>query len=507
MPTITIRDEQGAELLTSDLSGEGLGKYIKAASQLRAVLPLARAFSKPLADGDGEREIQFALEKEVPIGKNSELSISGGAGVAIGVHPSGGTIFAGSDLQAPVTVPNGTAYSSLTLEALLKVGLAGETGNVGFGFEAGSALRYAYFHPFDIAGHAETVGGAIKTMFSAAVFPADPDDLARLPVGAFASLAGEGEISFSAEASVSSTTNLLATPGLPIVGSVALVGGASLTIGAEWTASGEFELRVSRPSATHVRLSYYRRHGRSLSVSAKALAGVEAKVRGRDLLAALMRAISSNPEADLLTLVDAGLDDEQIEAIQDAVAASIDRSLTLSAQFQLSALRQNEALFSYDIDVSRLDRAGKAAVADAMHGRLAAIGKAADAEGGPIRLIASAAKQLHERKTTWRINVLGIVNIASFVELVREGTVTFDPVSGMLTAADKVSARRIRVKGKPFESQPEKLRKVLFESLMVTAAYQASRVLGSKLSLTADHTYLEQRGRTSGTISRTITAC
>ena len=35
-----------------------------------------------LADGDGGRELQFALEKEVPIGKNSELSIGGGAGVA-----------------------------------------------------------------------------------------------------------------------------------------------------------------------------------------------------------------------------------------------------------------------------------------------------------------------------------------------------------------------------------------------------------------------------------------
>ena len=315
----------------------------------------------------------------MPIGKNSELSIGGGAGVAIGLHPSGGTIFAGSDLQAPVTVPNGTAYSSLTLEALLKAGLAGETGNVGFGFEAGTALRYAYFHPFDIVGHAETVGGAIKTMLSAAVFPADADDLARLPVGAFASLAGEGELSFSGEASVSSTTNLLATPGLPIVGSVALMGGASLTIGAEWTASGEFELRVSKPSASHVRLSFYRRRGRSLSVSAKALAGVAAKIRGSDLLAALMRAISSNPEADLLTLVDAGLDDEQIEAIQEAIAASIDRSLTLSAQFQVSALRDDEALFAYDIDLSRLDEAGKAAVGDALHGRLTAIGEAADA--------------------------------------------------------------------------------------------------------------------------------
>ena len=59
-----------------------------------------------------------------------------------------------------------------------------------------------------------------------------------------------------------------------------------------------------------------------------------------------------------------------------------------------------------------------------------------------------------------------------------------------------MSARRIRVKEVPLESHPEKLRKVLFESLMVTAAYQASRALGTTLTLTAEQIYLEQRGRT-----------
>ena len=72
----------------------------------------------------------------------------------------------------------------------------------------------------------------------------------------------------------------------------------------------------------------------------------------------------------------------------------------------------------------------------------------------------------------------------------------FDPVSGALTAADKVSARRIRVKEVPLASHPEKLRKLLFESLLITAAYRASRALGTTLTLTADQTYLEQRGRT-----------
>ena len=243
-------------------------------------------------------------------------------------------------------------------------------------------------------------------------------------------------------------------------------------MGAEWTVSGEFEMRVSRADAATLHVAFYRRRGRSLSVSAKASAGLTATIRGRDMLATLMRAISSDPETDLLTLVNAGLDDESILAIEDAIKASIDRSLTVSAQLQVSALRENEAVFAYEVDLNRLDDAGKAALGEALHGRLAKIGEApAD---GAIRMVSSAARQLRERKTSWKINLLGIVNVASFVELVREGTVLYDPVSGALTAADKVSARRIRVKEMPLASDAEKLRKLLFESLMITAAYRAS---------------------------------
>src|SRR3954451_20514326 len=115
-----------------------------------------------------------------------------------------------------------------------------------------------------------------------------------------------------------------------------------------------------------------------------------------------MTAISRNPEADLLTLVNAGLDDEPIEAIQQAVAASIDRSLTLAAQLQVSSLSENEALFAYDIDVTAIGSQEQAAIGDALHGRLSAIDRLAR-DGGPIRLVASATRKLTERKTTWRI--------------------------------------------------------------------------------------------------------
>jgi hypothetical protein len=496
VPSISIRDEQGAELFKTDLSGDrGLGKYLRSAASLRAALPSSKLFATPLAEGEaGGRMLDLALEADVPVGKDSELTIAAGAGAGIGVHPAGTEILSGSDLQAPVTVPNGTAYTSLALEGWLKAGVAGSTGQLGFGFQAGTALRYAYFHPFDTVGGTDNTGGAISKMLAAAVFPSDAQDLESLPVGAIVSLAGEGELSFSASATLSSTTNLLATPGLPLVGQVTLAQGASVTVNAQWTANGEFELRATRLSASRVRLAFYRRRGRSLTVSAKGMAGVSLDVRGRDLLATLMKAISSNPEADLLTLVNAGLDDDQIVAIQKAIEASIDRSLTLSAQLQMSALREDEALFAYDVDLAALDQASRHAIGEAMHGKLGAIGAASAIAG--ITLTTSAATRLRERRTSWRINVLGIFNVASFVELVKQGSVTYDPVSGALTAADRVSARRIRVATEPLQSDADKLRRVLFESLMVTAAYQAGRALGATVSLTGEHMYLEQRGRT-----------
>jgi len=414
------------------------------------------------------------------------------------VHESGGVIFAGADLVAPVIVPHGTAYTSLTLEASLSAGASGAAGRLGFGFHAGTAFRYSYFHPFDIVGASPTVRDAVAAMIGAAVFPADVDDLARLAIGAYASLAGDGEITFQANAFLTSSANLLATPGLPIVGSLEVTQGASVNVNAAWTAHGEFELRVSRPDPKSVRLSYHRRRGRSLTVSAKATAGVSATFRGRELLAMLMTAISRNPEADLLSLVNAGLGDEPIEAIQHAVADSIDRSLTLAAQLQVSSLSENDALFAYDVDLTALGDAEKTAIRDALHGRLDAIEALAAPDGRSIRLIASATRALRERKTTWRLNLFGILNVASFRDLVREGTVTCDPVGGSLVVLDKVSAQRIGVTTRPLRSDDaEKLHRVMLESLMVTAAYSASGVLGaSSVSLTSEQAYVEQHGRT-----------
>lgn len=497
MSSVIIKDETGHALVDIDLAGKSLGKYLKSAASLRTLFSAPGLLASPIGEQHGSRTLGLALDADVPVGRNAELSLNASASAGIGIHPAGTDLFDDGDLQAPEAVPNGTTYASLTLEAVLGAALGVQAGSISFGFSGGTSIRYGYYHPFDIVGQDPSVKEAIERLLGAAVFPGDVDDLTRLPAGSFATIAGEGEITFEGEAGLSATANLLATPSLPLVGTLATVTqAASVSVKAAWCLQGGFELRLARLDGSRVRLSYFRRRGRSLSISAKAIAGIAAPVRGKDMLTTLMTAISPNPEADVIALVDAGLDDASIEAIQNAVAASVDRSLTIAAQLDFSSRRDDDALFSYEIDLARLDHVSTSAVVDALHGRVGAIEDAAAAQGGAIRIVLSAASSLSKRRSAWRINLLGILNVASVVELVQQGRVTFDHLTGSLTAADEISARRIRVASAPLQSDPEKLREVLFESLMVTTAYQASRALGSTLSLTAEQSYLEQRSPT-----------
>src|SRR5262245_16022329 len=79
MPTLTLTDEDGKQLLSSDLTGQGLGKYLQSAASLKSAVAIAQLFAKPLADATGARTLALALDKDVPVGAAGELSISADA--------------------------------------------------------------------------------------------------------------------------------------------------------------------------------------------------------------------------------------------------------------------------------------------------------------------------------------------------------------------------------------------------------------------------------------------
>ena len=370
------------------------------------------------------------------------------------------------------------------------------SGPASLGVAGGASLTTRYFHPFDLAARTLTLGEALIATVAHAVIPRDADDLALLQAGAYASFEGEGNVQFTGAVDLASVVNPLATPGLPVIGSAKLTAGASVSVGATFGASGAFEIRASRVSPETVRLACYRRSGSTLEINASASVGVAATVRDSDVITRFITAVSADPKADLTALVNANLSDEQIETLQQAIAGSINRTLRIAAELQFSSVRRGEALFAFDIDVSALTKGGRDAVSDALKGRLTGLQEAASTSAPGIRMVHTGILRTRERRTAWRFNLLGIVNVSSVAELVSTGTLSYDPLTGELNAADTITSKHIVVKTRPFESDGEKVRKLMLESVMVSAAYQASR-LTAQIALACRCSHFESRAKTS----------
>jgi hypothetical protein len=86
-------------------------------------------------------------------------------------------------------------------------------------------------------------------------------------------------------------------------------------------------------------------------------------------------------------------------------------------------------------------------------------------------VIETRTGNLRQKRVRWRINLLGIVNVLSLTELVRQGTVIHDPESGELMIADEVTSKRIGAL-----SESKSIRKAIFECAMLSSTYKASGV-------------------------------
>lgn len=498
MPTFKILDSLNTSLLdVAAKNDSGLGKYVPAVMKLMSLRPIASALQKPLSQSPtNPAAIEFSLPDPIALGGPGDLSLDAGVRATVGVQQPDELLFPADDLRDAISVPGGTAYVSVALNPRVNIAADGQQGPLAFGFAAGGALNLRFFQPFDIAGGDPTLADALAHTLQQATIPAAIEDLSTLPIGAFASIEGEGQIQVSGSVELASVTNPLATPGLPVIGSASVRAGASVEVDAKWRASGAFELRVTKMADGRVRLSYYKRAGSEVSIDATASVGVTAKIGDSDAIKKLLSAISSDPQADLAQLVDAGLSDRQIEALQQAVAASVDRSLRIATEMQFSSVRHGEALFAYDIDVDALTGEAHAAVQAALRGHLSAINDVAKSAAGPVRLVQTGILRRRERRVAWRINLFGVLNVRGVAELLRQGTLSYDAITGTLNAADEISSRKILVATRPFEADGEKVRRLVFESMIVTAAYHASRVT-SGMALQCASTYFEGRRKTT----------
>jgi len=500
MPTIRLTDNLGLDLDIKPNPVSAIAKYLRNPGlNLAPAVELARFIDTPLDEVAFQRfstGLSFSQDAEVGAGE-TELKIGAGLNGNLAIYQKGSTI-SPEHYRAPIRVGDEQVCLALGVKATVSAALSSEVNNLSFGFKSGSEVSLYNFKLFSAKPAAPTLKEALGQTIAGFSIPGDVEDLAAMSPGTVSSVNGSGKLKFSGGAELAQSTSLLASPDLPGgLGPVKVKAGGSLAVNASFQVSGEYEIRVRKLDQNRVEIGYYNKLGSEFDVSASASYGVSATLGQIDVIPTVLGLISSDPKADEEALAAAGLAPDRISDIEDAIKAGIDRSLAAAAGYEFNALDSNQAAFLYEVRLDQLTAEGRQALHSALDGDLTPLTRRENALAGQgITTLRTILTNIRNRTHTFKVNLLGIYNAISITELLRTGEVLFDPERGGLVITDRATAKRIRAAMVNFAADPEKLRRVLAETFLITAAYRASRP-GEAPELSSTHSFFEYTASTS----------
>lgn len=453
-------------------------------------------------DDPAVRALQTSLNFERPVSLGAgapELTIGADAGVSFRVIQRTAertSLLDSDDYGDNPEIPPSTCYLALGVQAAVSAGLSGGSGQLTCGMDAATSIAIDSYRPFPLGQDTPNLAQALAQCVGEWAIPAGKDDCQALPAGAVVTVSGSGSLQVSAEANLLAVTNPLATLSLlaPLP-TLAVAQTGSVSVGASWKISAEHQVRIQKVDGGRVRLGWYRKRDSDFQVTASATAGIDAGA-ATGLLTDVISAISSNAAADRKQLETAGLSADQADAIEDAIRRAITRKLELALSAEWSALRDNEAAFLYEIDLDRLDGPGEQALRAALAGNLGPISDARVRPPG-IQEIRSVVTSERITRCALKVNLLGIFNAASVSELALKGVVTYTASTGELVISDTATASRFQVTAVNLGADEDKLRHVMAESFLITAAYRGSRAVVSPPELSSSHSFFRMDRQTS----------
>jgi hypothetical protein len=498
MASITIRDSLKAEIV-STRAASGLGKYFRgAAAELVAGAEFLKQLHEPLHQANsGENGLGFTFSNELPLGTEAmSLTLTAGSKATMILHnKAGAPLFERTFVGDPIKVAPGSTYLALSFRPRLALDKEQEVGSLTLGFAAGTEAEIRWYRPFDHGSDQLTLRQACTSLLESMLIPNTLEELKQMkdaPVGAIASLSGSGHLEVGGSVNIGAVLNPLAS-----VNTIARlgrldIGGARASASAGFRArlSGDFQVRVQKTAGTTIRLSFHRAAERALDITADASAAPVVMLDNRDLLKMIF-AERSGPSEDMEEqLAASGIDSSQLNQIKSAMKAGMSRKLGLELSAAFSMLRENEAAFLYEVDLAALDAVSERALKKALAGDLSDLNALEpDLPGHGVRVLQSRLDRLRKNGVSWRVNLVGLVNVLSLNELARSAKVFHDEVSGELVIADKVSSERMGA-----VTEPKAVRKMLYEAAMMTATYKASG-LDVNTSMTASQVFVHLDSR------------
>lgn len=496
MATIKLTDNFGLVIDASPGLASVFSKYLRSPGDIVGRLGNPKALSGLQVGEVPLESSSFGVSFTEPV----EL---GSTGVELTVNPQFiGTVeirkddaLFGGDMEPfrdPIPIPANQAFVSIGLEAELSVGLSSDIGDLQLGLKRGTTVGFANYGLFALS---DQVVPAIQALLENFVIPRDLDDLRSMPEKSVVTLQGVGSLQFSAQANLLSAVNPLATVNVPAIpGTLQVKEGGSINVGAMYTLTGEYQLRVQRLAGQKFRLGYEKKRGSEFDVSVTAQIGVSAGAGGFELIRTVLQAVSPDPVPDRDAFQKAGLNDEQISIIAAAVKTGIERSLQLSIKAELDSSDEVCTAFSYEIDLDTLDDSGRKAVNAALHGDLSGL-EGTSPKG--VKSLKSVFSTFQKGENVLRVNLLGIFNYGSVTTLFQKGTMIVDPESGDITITDQAGANRIQFTSNNFAQSSARLRKILAESLLLTAVYRSSATVRVAPQLTCKYWFFEQHQKTN----------
>ena len=512
MPTINITDALGFAFDVTPNPLSGIGKYLRGIFQSGLPeLDLNFLRTKPLSNVKLKKlSSSLDFKQGVPLqADDTTFSVKAGLSGELRVIAVPGTKLFPEDLfDDPVTVKESEAYVGVGWAVSVGLDAENKTGVGKFGFGANERVDIRNFARFPSS---KEFLPAISQTIKDFEIPGSVGDLDDLASGTVATVDGSGALKFAVAANVSTDTTLLATGAigdafgsLGSAANIKLKLGASLGISANYSLLTSYQVRIQKVNSNTVRLGYYRKKGSDFRFALDAVGGLSAQAGPVDLLEEAVKRLTGDETYNKEKLKAAGLSDEKLGELDRVIKQTVDHRLQASLGVQFQSASSDDLAFLYEIRLSKLDQDGVDAVRLALDGDLRELTGVRDfsqVDTGStdvlpgIKLIRSITTSVREETTRFKFNFFGIYNYMSLEKLLTKSRMV--RVGDSVNIVDEATAKRINLKINNLEKAEKKLRHLMSESVMVTAAYACSLDQAGAPDIEIKHDYFEMHQETN----------
>lgn len=498
MPNIPITDGFGLNLQAGLNPKSAFAKYFQQPPAFSVLQQnLASLQDVPLAGFPlKSTEVGLTFKQPTTVASSSPQFAGSAAVSATLCVIAGGKLFDPDPFDNPIEVPTGHAYLGIGVNASLAPGLDLTSGKLAFGFVVGAGVTMSHYQLFATSPTTPTLKAALQASIENYVIPFAPEDFASLGVGDIAIIEGTGSLQLSGTVNLLTAVNpLVSVSSAALPTTLQIQECAKVDIKATLTITGDLQIRVQKIDGATVRMGFYRKRGAEFTIQVNPAIGITAGTSSTDFISAVLGAIGPSPLPLADQLKEAGLTEEKQQVIASALKAAIQRRIELSVQAELQALSTQEAAFLYEINLNALGQDGRAAIQDALRLNLSSLLGSSESMPSGIREMQSLLTTIRTKGLSLKINVLGIYNYASVNDLTLKGTVLTDPASGEIVITDGANASRVSGSIN-FLADSDKLRKVLAQSFLITAAYRCSGLIVHAPSLKVSYWHFDDQAKT-----------